>query len=87
MTQEHDKGFKDILSNRIVFASLLKSFISARWTAKIRPEALKMVPTSFITPDFEKREADIIYKLISTSQEVYFYCLMELQSTVDYSMP
>jgi hypothetical protein len=32
----------------------------------------------------EPRESDIIYKL--KTENVYFYCLMELQSSVDYTM-
>jgi hypothetical protein len=88
--QEHDWGFKDLLSNPAVFASLLKTFFKAEWTNRVSPEALEMVPASFITPPFKKREADIIYKLKKTNSGeggIYFYCLLELQSTVDHSIP
>jgi hypothetical protein len=96
MEQEHDKGFRDLLSNASVFVSLLRAFIKERWTVEVKPEQLELVQTSFITPAFEKREADIIYKLKRTKSalktgplalDVYFYCLLELQSSVDFSMP
>jgi hypothetical protein len=37
--------------------------------------------------DFTEKEADIIYKLKYKGREIIFYCLLELQSTVDYTMP
>ena len=63
MDQEHEKGFRDLLSNASVFVSLLRTFVKASWTAQVKPEQLELVRTSFITSAFEKREADIIYKL------------------------
>jgi hypothetical protein len=91
MEQQHDKGFRGILSKGRIFAELLKSFIKEPWTERIDPEDLELVKTSFILPTFEKREADLIYKLKTPSMNpegyVYFYCLMELQSQVDHSMP
>ncbi|MDR2392868.1 MAG: Rpn family recombination-promoting nuclease/putative transposase [Treponema sp.] len=63
MQHEHDKGFKDLLSNRRVFGVLLSSFIGEAWMSRIDPETLELVSASFIIPTFEKREADIIYKL------------------------
>jgi hypothetical protein len=57
---------------------------------------LELVHTSFVTSGFEKRDADIIYKLKRKRRSlksgrltlgVYFYCLLELQSGVDFFMP
>jgi hypothetical protein len=96
MEQEHDKGFRDLLSNASVFVSLLTTFVKESWTTLVKPEQLEQVHTSFITSGFEKREADIIYKLKRQTPlpkggrltvDVYFYCLLELQSSVDFSMP
>jgi hypothetical protein len=96
MEQEHDKGFRDLLSNASVFVTLLRTFVKASWTLLVRPEQLELVHTSFITSTFEKRETDVIYKLKRRTPlekagrltaDVYFYCLLELQSSVDFSMP
>ena len=92
MDKQHDKGFRAMLDNAAVFAELLVTFIGEgeQWTELISSEALERVNASFVTDTFEKREADIIYKLKGPSgwgREVYFYCLLEMQSSVDYSMP
>jgi hypothetical protein len=96
MDQEHDKGFRDLLSNASVFVSLLRTFVKESWTALVKPELLEQVHSSFILSTFEKREADIIYKMKRETPlektgrltvDVYFYCLLELQSRVDFSMP
>jgi hypothetical protein len=88
MRQEHDKGYRTLLSNPEVFTGLLKAFIREPWTERIDPHDLEPVKTSFILPTFERREADIIYKLKDTAENppVYVYCLMELQSSVDYAI-
>ena len=77
MDQEHDKGFRDLLSNASVFVSLLRTFVKASWTAQVKPEQLELVRTSFI----------ISAKTGSLTVDTYFYCLLELQSSVDFSMP
>jgi hypothetical protein len=51
--QEHDKGFRDLLSNASVFVSLLTMFVKASWTALVKPEQLELVHASFITPAFQ----------------------------------
>jgi hypothetical protein len=69
---------------------MLKAFIDAPWTALAKPENLELVNTNFILHTFDKREADIVYCLKDPEnprQRVYFYCVNELQSTLDYSMP
>ncbi|MDR0561163.1 MAG: Rpn family recombination-promoting nuclease/putative transposase, partial [Spirochaetaceae bacterium] len=87
MTQQHDKGFRSLFSRSRFFLQLLNFCINEPWTKRINPEDLEMINASFILPDFEKREADIIYKLKTPDRPVYFYCLMELQSSPDFFMP
>ncbi|HBN83210.1 MAG TPA: hypothetical protein DDZ89_05145, partial [Clostridiales bacterium] len=41
----------------------------------------------FILNDFKGKEADLLYKIKIDGQEIFFYILMELQSTVDFQMP
>lgn len=48
---------------------------------------LELVNKSFILKDYDERESDIIYKIKLQEQEIYFYVLLELQSTVDFTMP
>ena len=52
---------------------------------------LQLVPPSFISDHFKRREADIIYRVsVAADQprkDVYVYVITEFQSTVDKSIP
>lgn len=45
------------------------------------------VDKSYVLPDFSRQEVDLVYLLELNGEEVYFYVLLELQSSVDQSMP
>ncbi|QDR81680.1 Rpn family recombination-promoting nuclease/putative transposase [Sporomusa termitida] len=83
----HDKGYKQLLSNKRTFLALLKTFVREEWTADLREENLVRVEKSYILQDFTEKEADIVYEMKTGSNNIIFYCLLELQSTVDYLMP
>ena len=83
----HDKGYKGILGKKKNFLSLLKNFVHEPWISEIQEEDLELIDKEFISVNFKQKEADIIYKLSFKGKEVFFYCLLELQSSVDYSMP
>ena len=84
---KHDKGYKYLFSTKRVFLQLLKSFLRQSWVHKIDESSLEKIDKSFILQDFKGKEADIIYKVRIDENEVFFYILLELQSTVDYQMP
>ena len=46
-----------------------------------------MIDKEFVLKDLKSKEADIIYKARIKEQDIYFYVLLEFQSTVDFSMP
>jgi hypothetical protein len=48
---------------------------------------LLTVDKSYILPDFSGKEADLVYRQKLDDQDIIFYVLMELQSTVDFQMP
>jgi predicted transposase/invertase (TIGR01784 family) len=54
---------------------------------EIKEEDLTLVNRSYILHDYSGKEADIVYKLRLRGDEVIFYILLELQSTVDHTMP
>lgn len=83
----HDKTYKDLLGDKKVFLDMLKSYINKPWCDKISKDNLTLIDKSFILSDYEYRESDILYKAKIDDKEVYFYILLELQSTVDHSMP
>ena len=83
----HDKGYKVLLSSEKVFLELLQSFVTCGWVQKIDAESMTRIENSYIFRDFNEVEADLVYRLKFKGQDVIFYLLIELQSTVDFQMP
>ena len=83
----HDTGYKWLLSSHEIFLQLLKSFVKQPWVNEIRETDLKRNETSFISKDFQEKEADLVYEAQLRGRTVFFYILLELQSSVDFSMP
>lgn len=84
---QHDKGYKFLLSSKRVFIELLRSFVKHDWVNDIDEANVVKVDKSFVLQDFADKEADLVYRVRLKEKEVIFYILMELQSTVDYQMP
>ena len=83
----HDKSYKDLYSKREVALDLFKNISNANWSKDLKAEDLTLVNNTYITADYEEREADIVYKANINNSEVVFYILLEFQSSVDYTMP
>jgi len=83
----HDKGYKQLLANKRTFLELFKTFVREDWVKDIDESDLVLVNKSYILQDFNEKEADIVYRLRTRGNDVIFYVLLELQSTVDYLMP
>ena len=77
--QRHDKSFKDILKNKKEMSKFLWQFLKI----KIDSINLEEQKNSYINKYFERRESDILYKIIDKD----VYILIEQQSKVDYRMP
>ncbi|KKE80109.1 Rpn family recombination-promoting nuclease/putative transposase [Bacilli bacterium] len=87
INNEHDVGYKYLLTTKQVFIQLLQSFVDKDWVDQIDEANTELIDKSLILPDFQEKEADLVYKMKLKEQEVIFYTLMELQSTVDHQMP
>ncbi|HBN83772.1 MAG TPA: hypothetical protein DDZ89_07995 [Clostridiales bacterium] len=87
LNNKHDTGYKYLLSVKRVFVQLLKSFVKQSWVNDIDEDNVENINKSFILNDFKGKEADLVYKIKINEQEIFFYVLMELQSTVDFQMP
>lgn len=83
----HDMGYKHLLSSKKVFLELLQSFVNAGWVDNIDESNMIKVNKSYVTPDFNAKESDLVYRLKMKDKDVIFYLLLELQSTVDFTMP
>jgi len=83
----HDKSYKNLLSKKGNFLSLLRRFIKKSWVKKIDENDITLLEEGFVDPFFDEAESDMIYKISIADTEIYFYVLFELQSTVDYTLP
>lgn len=85
----HDKGYKKLFSKKKNFIDFLKKYINESWVNNINEDDLTLIDKEFISEDYLEKERDIIYKASLNNGEgsVYFYCLLEMQSSVDFSMP
>ncbi|WP_167751411.1 Rpn family recombination-promoting nuclease/putative transposase [Lentibacillus salicampi] len=84
---EHDVGYKYLLSAKHIFVQLLTSFVQKEWVNEIAESQLELMDKSYVLQDFNEKEADLVYRMKTEDQEIIFYILMELQSKVDYQMP
>ena len=84
---QHDKGYRQLLANKKTFLQLIKSFVKEPWVENINEEELTKIDRSFVLKDFSDKEADVIYRLRTRDKNIIFYILLELQSSVDFSMP
>ncbi|MCT4619087.1 MAG: Rpn family recombination-promoting nuclease/putative transposase [Marinisporobacter sp.] len=87
INNEHDLGYKHILSHKKTFVEFLRSFVNKEWVNLIDVENLILIDKEFILEDFKEEEADIVYKVNIDGNDIIFYILLELQSKVDYRMP
>ncbi|WP_425448427.1 Rpn family recombination-promoting nuclease/putative transposase [Dethiothermospora halolimnae] len=63
VNNEHDLGYKHILSNKKNFIDFLKGFIKKDWVKLIEEKDLILIDKEFILEDFKEEEADIVYRV------------------------
>lgn len=84
----HDSGYKRLFANLTMFRELIQTFVEEDWVDRLDFAHAERVDKSFVSEHYKETEADIIYlvPLRDTGQAVYFYLLLEFQSTVDRFM-
>lgn len=85
--QRHDTSYRFLLSSKKLFVELLRSFINKGWVQAVNEEHVQEIPHSFVLQDFKRQEADLVYRVNLNGQDVVFYLLLEMQSSVDFRMP
>lgn len=78
---KHDKLFREILNRNKEIVKLINRYVKPR--KELTEDMMEKYDTKFITSIYEKREADIVYKL--KGKEVFF--LIEHQTKVYKLMP
>lgn len=84
---KYDKGYKQLFSKKTYFLHLLQKYLKLEVAENIPLENLQMIDKSFVDPAFRKQESDVIYRLKNDELDIVFYVLLELQSSVDHTMP
>ena len=90
----HDSGYKRLFSNRTLFRDLVRTFVEEDWVERLDFARAERVDKSFVSEHYKETEADIIYRVplkaaldvAEAERVVYFYLLIEFQSTVDRFM-
>lgn len=85
--QRHDTSYRFLLSSKKLFVELLRSFVNQGWVQAVNEEDVQEIPHSFVLQDFKRQEADLVYRVNLNGQDVVFYLLLEMQSSVDFRMP
>ncbi|MBZ9623206.1 Rpn family recombination-promoting nuclease/putative transposase [Clostridium sp. FP2] len=83
----HDKSYKDLFSTKDAFLSFVNTFVQGEWAGQLEKDKLILSDKSYILSDYEELESDIVYTATIGKDDIIFYVLLELQSSVDHSMP
>lgn len=86
-SKEHDSTFKLLFENPKDILFLIKHVIGYSWAKEIQEDSIEFADKEFVDENFQQRRADVIAKARLKDREVYFYILIENQSTVAKDMP
>ena len=87
MTEKlHDKGYKRLFSNKLIFQQLIETFVREDWVKDCDFEQCQKLDKSFISEHYKETESDIIYQIKFKNQHAFIYLLLEFQSTVSWYM-
>ena len=82
----HDSGYKKLFSNRTIFRQLIETFVHEPWVKELDFSQAKTIDKSFVDDHYKETESDLIYQVGLRGREVYFYVLLEFQSSVNKYM-
>jgi predicted transposase/invertase (TIGR01784 family) len=83
-----DSAYKALFSNPRIFYQLIHYFVDEDFVKEIQPENIKRLEkSSFVSEEFLQRESDLIYHVELNNKDLYFYILIEFQSTPDKRIP
>lgn len=85
----HDLSYRLFFTHRRMIQDLLREIVGERWVERIDFDSGERVNNSFVSPQHQNRESDVIWKFRrrDSEQPVYVYILMEFQSRPDPTMP
>ena len=83
IADDHDRRYKYLFSHPDFVERLLTSFVNQPFVRELDFSTLERVNATFISEQFARREADVIWKLSFRGRPVYLFLLIEFQSSVD----
>jgi predicted transposase/invertase (TIGR01784 family) len=86
MRQIHDRGYKKLFSNRVIFRQLIETFVQQEWVKELDFTDCETLDKTFIADHYKATESDIIYRVKFRGRDAYLVILLEFQSTVDRFM-
>jgi predicted transposase/invertase (TIGR01784 family) len=86
---QHDLSYRLFFSHRRMIQDLLREIVGERWVERIDFNSGVLVNGSFVSPEHQNRESDVIWQFrrLDGGEPVFVYILMEFQSRPDPSMP
>ncbi len=77
----HDRGYKRLFSNAVIFRQLLETFVHEDWVNDLDFEHCETLDKSFVSEHYKETESDILYRVNFRGREAYLVILLEFQST------
>ena len=84
---QYDAGYKEELSKKEEFIHFLKKYVQAPWASGLCADDVELCDKEFVLEDYKKRTADLVYRIHIGKLDIYCYLIMELQSSVDFTIP
>jgi predicted transposase/invertase (TIGR01784 family) len=81
-----DAAYKKLFSHKQMVEELIRSFVHEEFVREIDFSTLKRLSEVYITKHFRRRELDRIWEVKFKDRKIYFYILIEFQSTVEKYM-
>lgn len=83
LPHEHDLTFKLLFEDPKDILFLVRDIIGYSWAKDIEEGSIELADKEFVDEELRQNRADVIAKAKLRDREVYFYILIENQSTVD----
>ena len=83
IADDHDRRYKYLFSHPGFVERLFTSFVDEPFVKQLDFSTLERVKASFVSEEFARREADVIWKVSFQGRPIYLFLLIEFQSSVD----
>jgi len=83
---QHDEAYKNLFSHSPVIRDLCTEFIPETWINQLDFTTLEPFKSSFVSPNFRRREEDLIWRARWKDSPDYLYFLLGFQSQIETFM-